>query len=314
MARIRTIKPEFFDDEEVAAMSFPARLAFIGLWGHADREGRMKDRPIRLKARILPFDDVDMDGLLDEMARHGFIQRYVAGGVNLIQVRTLTRHQQLSPREPESTLPPPPEEKHSPGHAQVVLEQGSVSAGKGREGNGKGNGTDVLRTPSASDVVSLRNQSDATAVQVTKPSAQDVVRLWNQLVTPPIPQVTKLTADRRSKIDARLKTYPDLATWRTVIAWLNGQEWCRAPGTGDHPNWTATLDWLCRNDGTLARYVERAATPVPTVPRQPRVGPDARWSPSECWHTPQCATHEQHKAKARDDIAASIARKAQRPA
>lgn len=79
MARIRTIKPEFFDDEDVAAMQPLARLAYIGLWGHADREGRLKDRPVRLKARILPFDDVDMNALLDEMARHGFIRRYTVG-------------------------------------------------------------------------------------------------------------------------------------------------------------------------------------------------------------------------------------------
>ena len=71
MARIRTIKPEFFDDEDIAAMSFQARLAFIGLWLQADREGRLKDRPMRLKARIFPFDDVDMDGILDHV--HGQI-------------------------------------------------------------------------------------------------------------------------------------------------------------------------------------------------------------------------------------------------
>lgn len=242
-----------------------ARLAYIGLWGHADREGRLKDRPVRLKARILPFDDVDMNALLDEMARHGFIRRYTVGDMPLIHIRTLTEHQQLSPREPDSRLPPPPDQKSTD---QAVLEHGQErQEGKGKEGNGKG--TEGTRTPSAADVVTL----------------------WNQLVTPPIPQVTKLTADRTAKINARLKEFPDLASWRTVITWLNRQDWCRACGTGEHPNWTASLDWLVKNDGQIARYLERASTAMPpAVARTPRVGPTVPgWSQCRS-HTPPCTS------------------------
>jgi hypothetical protein len=94
-------------------------------------------------------------------------------------------------------------------------------------------------------------------------SAQDVVECWNALVTAPIPKVSKLTVDRRAKIEQRLRTYPDIGTWRTAIAWINTQDWCRAAGQGNHPNWTATLDWLCRNDGNVARCLERAETDPP---------------------------------------------------
>jgi len=37
--RIRSIKPEFWKSETVAALSPLARLLFIGLWNYADREG-----------------------------------------------------------------------------------------------------------------------------------------------------------------------------------------------------------------------------------------------------------------------------------
>ena len=104
-------------------------------------------------------------------------------------------------------------------------------------------------------------------------TAQDVVALWNATVTPPIPRVAKLTSDRKRKIEARLKTYPDLETWRTCIEWLNGQDWCRAPGTGEHGNWTATLDWLTKKDGEIARTLERVsaeeASPATKPPRPP---------------------------------------------
>ena len=107
MARIRTIKPEFFDDEDIAAMSPQARLGFVGLWLQADREGRLKDQPGRLKARIFPFDDVDMDAVLEEMAQHNFIRRYQIGDARLIQVRTFRKHQFVNPREEPSQLPGP---------------------------------------------------------------------------------------------------------------------------------------------------------------------------------------------------------------
>jgi hypothetical protein len=80
MARIRTIKPEFFDDEHLCELPFDHRLCFIGLWLQADKAGRMEDRPKRLKARIFPFDDVNIEAMLVALAREGFIVRQAAPG------------------------------------------------------------------------------------------------------------------------------------------------------------------------------------------------------------------------------------------
>ena len=102
---------------------------------------------------------------------------------------------------------------------------------------------------------------------------QDVVELWNSIVTAPIPKVRKLTADRKRKIEARLKTYPDLENWRTCIVWLNRQAWCRASGTGEHGNWTATFDYLIRNDGTITQALEKVSAEgdvsAPSVTAEP---------------------------------------------
>ena len=76
MARIRTIKPEFFCHEQLAELSPIHRLLFIGLWTQADREGRLEDRPKRLKVVLLPYDDCDVDQLLTELGGAGFILRY----------------------------------------------------------------------------------------------------------------------------------------------------------------------------------------------------------------------------------------------
>ncbi len=58
MARIRTIKPEFWTSEQVMECAPLARLLFIGLWNFCDDAGRMALSPKRIKAQILPSDDV----------------------------------------------------------------------------------------------------------------------------------------------------------------------------------------------------------------------------------------------------------------
>jgi hypothetical protein len=68
MARIRTIKPEFFRHADLyeaeKETGLPLRLAFAGLWTAADREGRFKWRPRELKLDCLPHDEVDFHACL----------------------------------------------------------------------------------------------------------------------------------------------------------------------------------------------------------------------------------------------------------
>lgn len=119
MARARIIKPEAFLDEDLAALSVHARLLFIGLWTLADREGRLEDRPARIKAQLLPWDDVDAAALLGELeapragSTGGFILRYASSsGRKLIQIRNFGLHQNPHPRETPSQLEAPAVEVH----------------------------------------------------------------------------------------------------------------------------------------------------------------------------------------------------------
>ncbi|HGL4641597.1 TPA: hypothetical protein ACKFAW_004883, partial [Enterobacter hormaechei] len=67
-------------NEDLAELDPLARLLFIYLWMLADREGRLEDRPKRIKAEALPYDNVDADLMLDDLAKAGFIHRYEAAG------------------------------------------------------------------------------------------------------------------------------------------------------------------------------------------------------------------------------------------
>ena len=74
--RARNIKPGFFENEELVEISSYARLLFIGLWCLSDREGRLEDRPKKIKLKILPYDQINCDELLSELNDRGLIKRY----------------------------------------------------------------------------------------------------------------------------------------------------------------------------------------------------------------------------------------------
>lgn len=111
MARTRSIKPAFFDNDILGGLSPLTRLLFIGLWCQADRDGRLEDRPGRIKKTVLGYDDLtveDVDKMLEALATNGFIVRYAAAGEQYIQVVHFRKHQNPHMKERASEIPPPP--------------------------------------------------------------------------------------------------------------------------------------------------------------------------------------------------------------
>ena len=105
MARSRNIKPGFFQNEDLQELDFATRLFFIGLWTEADKEGRLEDRPKKLKNALFPADDVEVEQMLGGLAAYGFISRYERAGKKIIQIVKWAKHQNPHRREAPSTLP-----------------------------------------------------------------------------------------------------------------------------------------------------------------------------------------------------------------
>lgn len=152
MARTRNIKPGFFLNEELAGLGPYAQILFAGLWCMADREGRLEDRPKRIKAQCLPYDDdikqaFDVDDLLTKLSegRDPFITRYEVDGSRLIQINKWHDHQSPHPKEAQSLLPPVPSPKRKPfkrqacgKHEPCINDASTMHLGKeGKEGIGK---------------------------------------------------------------------------------------------------------------------------------------------------------------------------------
>lgn len=105
MARARNIKPGFFKNETLAELPMAYRLLFIGLWIIADREGRLEDRPKRIRMEIFPADDVDCDAGIQALHDAGMVRRYEVEGNKFIDIPAFLEHQKPHPREIPSVIP-----------------------------------------------------------------------------------------------------------------------------------------------------------------------------------------------------------------
>lgn len=152
MARIRTIKPEFWTDGAVVGLSPYARLFFIGTWNFTTcDQGHLPDDPIRLKLQILPMDDVDPKALIEELITSGRLVRiHGEDGRSYLHIRRFTDHQKVEKRwSPRcaacKTVPLDESPETSPNHDEPLPNspdpaeppRTSPREGKGGEGKGK---------------------------------------------------------------------------------------------------------------------------------------------------------------------------------
>lgn len=147
--RIRYLKPDFFLDEDVANLPPLTRLFYAGLWCHADREGRLQDRPERLRVEIMPYEkDFDVEEALVKLAQpkrvsgRPYILRYQIDSRRFIQIISWRDHQKPHHTEVKSLIPPPPEEELNRYlTVKSPLENGSITGGNGDgDGDGEENG------------------------------------------------------------------------------------------------------------------------------------------------------------------------------
>jgi hypothetical protein len=144
MARIRTIKPDFWSDGKNVALSPLARLLFIGSWNFAMCDnGHLADDPFGLKLKVLPADDVDPTELLDELLFSGQIVRgQTADGRSYLHVPRLRDHQKIDGRwtprcfvcsqNPTETQPASPRTPRN--SREFGRDPGRLTAGRERKG------------------------------------------------------------------------------------------------------------------------------------------------------------------------------------
>lgn len=116
MSRARNIKPGFFKNEILAELPYEFRVLFIGLWTHADREGRFEYRPRRIKAELFPYDEINVADGIAALVDGGFLYVYGVAGKEFVQVLNWGKHQNPHHKEVGSVIPAPA------GHTDRVCE------------------------------------------------------------------------------------------------------------------------------------------------------------------------------------------------
>lgn len=106
MARIRTIKPEFWADEKLAELSPIERLVFLGLIGMADDFGRLHDNEKVIDAFVFPYTDDSVRESLASLSRIGRIRRGSAkNGKRIIEIVNWGKHQRVDKPQGKAALP-----------------------------------------------------------------------------------------------------------------------------------------------------------------------------------------------------------------
>jgi len=155
MARIRTVKPEFWSSEQMIECSPLARLLFIGMWNFCDDGGIHTASYVRIKAEVFPVDNItipEIKSLINELISQGLIFEYEHSGSLFWMVTGWERHQKID--RPNAKYPPPSSQlleeftrnnstsprrmlDESSTSPRRVLDESSTPEGKGREGKGK---------------------------------------------------------------------------------------------------------------------------------------------------------------------------------
>ena len=135
MARIRTIKPDFWSDEKLVECSTNARLLFIGSWNFADDNGNLVRSSKKLKMQVFPGDHFDCETLINELIEQGLFLEYVVNGEKYLHIKGFDKHQRID-KPQKSNIPVPKFAEHST-NAPRMLSEPSGTEGKGKEGKGK---------------------------------------------------------------------------------------------------------------------------------------------------------------------------------
>lgn len=128
MARIRTIKPEFWTDEKIVELAFEVRLLYIGLWNFSDDLGRMVNSPSKIKMQIFPADDFkksDVQGMITELFNKKIIDCYAVDNKHYIQIINWN-HQKIN--RPTPSLIPEKEAEQG-----TLFSESSSTERKGKE-------------------------------------------------------------------------------------------------------------------------------------------------------------------------------------
>lgn len=159
MARLRTVKPEYWTDERVGEVSVTARLLFIGTWNFADDHGGLDRSAKQLKAQVFPYDAIDCEPLIQELIGAGLLLEYEVGGKKYLHIKGFRTHQKVEkPGRPRVPLYEPQLK------TQRLLPESSPSS-SGLFSGVESSGVESRKNPTASATPTVLKVSRVRAIE-----------------------------------------------------------------------------------------------------------------------------------------------------
>lgn len=282
--RARNIKPSLFKNELLGVADPLLTIVFEGLWCEADREGRLEDRPLRLRAEILPYRyDADMEKFLAWLATNGFISRYEAKGTKVIQIMKFHDHQRPHVNEVASVLPAMDDIKHNQGDKSAPPKTQALRSDSPFLIPDSGS-----LIPDSPSLIPVPTEPVAVATGVApKPpdskteSVQRVFDHWRDIHRKPRAQ---LDAKRRKLIRGALGAYSEADLCQAISGYLNSPHHM---GQNERATVYDSIELLLRDaehiDAGLKFHAEPPRTDLSEKTRR-TVAATADWEPPEVRH------------------------------
>jgi hypothetical protein len=160
VARLRTVKPEFWTDERVGEVSVTARLLFIATWNFADDHGGLDRSAKQLKAQAFPYDNIDCEPLIQELLQVGLLLEYEVDGKKYLHINGFRKHQKVEkPAKPRIPL-----YEGSPNPPRILPEDSPRSSGSSLGIGVESSGVDSTRREGATTI----SPEGAMAVELRK--------------------------------------------------------------------------------------------------------------------------------------------------
>jgi hypothetical protein len=260
MARIRSIKPEFWTSQQIVECSTNARLLFIGLWNFCDDNGIHPAEPRRLKMEIFPGDDFMVEqitGWIGELLKVGLLREYETEGQRYWLVTGWKKHQKIDKPSYKHPLPPATDsakaqgeiDEHSPNDRRG-LDDRSPPESSGVESSGV-----ELSTPDGVDVRSEAADQpeprNGKRHDATPPCPHEqIIDLYHEIL-PMCPVVREWNKTREGFLRARWREKAErqsLNWWCKFFMYVADSKFLTGqtePRNGQPP-FIADLEWLTR--------------------------------------------------------------------
>ena len=231
--RIRSIRPEFWSSEDIAAMDWFTRLVYIGLWSYVDDNGVGRDIERLIVTDLFPLDEDlressrRVTGALRHLSDRGHVTRYEVDGKRYLHIVKWTTHQRIEKaskgRYPLPTCENAEITEPSPTTPGTLPDMSAPGEGeKGRRGEGE-------KSSSASADADRGGEQDRFDefwnVYGKKLDRKRAEQKWRTALKKPGVTADVLIAAARTYIADQVSKGKHPEYTKHADAWLNGECW-----------------------------------------------------------------------------------------